>query len=189
MKVFIEVRKKKVQLPNLTIHEKPEKMNWELRPCKVIKSFNTYEESIRYIMGNGSGLSRDGRINRSYPFEKLFARVLREHPALYNENHHKFGRKHPTKHACRTIAAYVMMHQKDVPIIWATFQKFAAEGVQLYVDLVNYVKSGDGNGWIDADSNDDSTGEDVVVVKQENEDVDDLDKDEGAGPSVKMEIE
>ncbi|KAG4066035.1 hypothetical protein HA402_001282 [Bradysia odoriphaga] len=162
-------------------------MNWELKPCEVLKSFDSYEECARYVMENGS-LSRDGRTNRSYPFEKLFARVLREHPVLYNENHHKFGRKIPTKHAIRTVASYVMMDRNTVQDVWATFQKFAASGVPLYVDLVNYVKRGDGNGWIDVDSDDDSAGEDAVV-KQEKEDNADADKEDGAGSSVKMEIE
>ncbi|KAG4075720.1 hypothetical protein HA402_003545 [Bradysia odoriphaga] len=162
-------------------------MNWELKPCKVIKSFGSYEECARYFMENGS-LSRDGRTNRKYPFEKLFARVLREHPVLYNENHHKFGRKFPTKHACRTVASYVRMSRNEVQDVWATFQKFAACGVPLYVDLVNYVKLGNGNGWIDADSDDDFAGEDAVV-KQENEDKVYADKEDGAGSSVKMEIE
>lgn len=48
----------------------------------------------------------------SYPFEKYFVKILRDHPVLYDEKHRKFGRQFPTKHAWSIVAGYMIMKSK-----------------------------------------------------------------------------
>lgn len=54
----------------------------------------------------------EGQKKRSYPFEKYFVKILREHPVLYDEKYRKFGRNFQTKHAWSIVAGYMMMKSK-----------------------------------------------------------------------------
>lgn len=100
-------------------------------PCEVVTTFETYEECAQYMMKNEVNVlrklffmqtlskflsfqaqSEESQEKRSYPFEKYFVKILREHPVLYDEKHRKFGREFPTKHAWSIVAGYMMMKSK-----------------------------------------------------------------------------